>query len=139
MILIAMELSQTQKEQLNKIFSENKVCLAYLFGSLARGKTGRLSDVDIAVYFDDEIPNQERFSLKLDLIDELQKVFQKNVDLVVLQDAPPLLINKILKEGIKVYSKNEEKRAFFETCSFMEFLDWKWHLDKYTKATFESI
>lgn len=127
------------ENKIKKVLENYPILFAYLFGSSARGKTGALSDVDIAVYFENQISSQNRFNLKLDLIDEFQKVFKKNIDLVILQEAPPLLLNRVLKEGIKVYSKNEEKRVFFETRSSMEFLDWKWHLDKYTRATFESI
>ena len=127
------------KDKIKKVLENYPIVFAYLFGSSARGKTGALSDVDIAVYFENQISEKDRFNLKLDLIDKFQKVFQKNIDIVILQEAPPLLLNRVLKEGIKVYSKNEGKRMSFETLSSMKFLDWKWHLDKYTKATFESI
>ena len=66
------------KDKIKKVLENYPIVFAYLFGSSARGKTGALSDVDIAVYFENQISEKDRFNLKLDLIDKFQKVFQKN-------------------------------------------------------------
>jgi hypothetical protein len=127
------------KIKTKKALAKYPIVFAYLFGSAASGKIGRMSDIDVAVYFNENISEEKRFELRLDLIEELEKIFRKKIDVVSLRDCPPLLLNRILKKGKKIYSLNEKKRVIFETRAFMQFLDWQWHLDKYTKATMESF
>ncbi len=42
--------------------------LAYLFGSSAKGRYGKLSDIDIGVYLSDSLPKKERHLKHLELI-----------------------------------------------------------------------
>ena len=44
---------------LAEIFTRSGVVLAYLFGSQARGETGPLSEVDIAVLFSPDISKKK--------------------------------------------------------------------------------
>jgi predicted nucleotidyltransferase len=74
----------------------------YLFGSYAEGRAHRESNVDIAVFLDfDTYPSaKERFEAKLRLIAGRGSVLHRNdVDLVVLNDAPPELGAHIVTEG----------------------------------------
>ncbi|MGC9336910.1 MAG: nucleotidyltransferase domain-containing protein [Candidatus Cloacimonadia bacterium] len=50
---------------------QKHVKLAYLFGSVAEGKEGKLSDVDIAVFLDESLSKKERVDLQLKLISGL--------------------------------------------------------------------
>lgn len=62
--------------------------VAYLFGSIARGEENCLSDIDIAVLFDEVLTKKEAFDLQLRLIVDLGDLLKtKNVDLVVLNDS----------------------------------------------------
>lgn len=45
-----------------------QVLFTYLFGSQATGKVTPMSDVDIAVYFDERLSATEQFRLRLELI-----------------------------------------------------------------------
>jgi uncharacterized protein len=51
-------------EAFESLRSDEDVVFAYLFGSLAKGKAGPLSDVDIAVYCREDVSLAEK---KLDL------------------------------------------------------------------------
>jgi len=125
------------KKQLSKIFKKQNVVLAYLFGSQAKGKIGPLSDIDIAVYFNESVKADERFDLRLETLGQLMDLFKTNeIDLVVLNDAPPLLAHRILKEGILIFSDNEKRRLEFEVKAVLKYLDWKPYLDKYTAEVF---
>lgn len=127
------------KKQLAEVFEKQKVVLAYLFGSQAKGKTGPLSDVDIAIYFDEKVVLNERFDLRLEVLGELMDLFKTDeVDLVVLNDAPVLLAHRILKEGILIFSGDDKKRLEYEVKAVLKYLDWKPHLDKYTREIFDS-
>lgn len=130
-------MKQEVKEQLEQIFKRQKVTFAYLFGSQAKGTAGALSDIDIAVYFGDEAVADVRFDLRLKVLGELTDLYKTDkVDLVVLNDAPPLLAHRILKEGLLVFSGNDKIRLEYETNAVLKYLDWKPYLDKYTKEVF---
>lgn len=55
---------------------QKRVKLAYLFGSVAEGKEGKLSDVDLAVFPDESLGKKERFNLQLKLISELTSIIK---------------------------------------------------------------
>jgi predicted nucleotidyltransferase len=115
------------------------VVFAYLFGSQAKGTAGSLSDIDIAVYFAEEVVAGERFDVRLGLLGELTDLYKTDrVDLVVLNDAPPLLAHRILKEGLLIFSDDDKMRLEYEVKAVLKYLDWKPYLDKYTQEVFGS-
>ncbi len=125
------------KEQLARIFKRRRVVFAYLFGSQAKGTAGSLSDIDIAVYFDDEVDAGEHFDLKLKVLGEITDLYKTDeVDLVVLNDTPPLLAHRILKEGILIFSDNDKIRLEYEVKAVLKYLDWKPFIDRYTREVF---
>src|SRR5438045_7557278 len=84
---------------------------AYLFGSLARHASHRESDVDVAVLLDVRIfpAAQQRFEARVDLIGALASALAiPEVDLVILNDAPPHLARRILTEGTRVFCADAE-------------------------------
>lgn len=128
---------EIEKEKLNEIFEKNKIALAYLFGSVAKKKTGPLSDIDIAVLFDEKVSSAQYFDRKLTVMGELADLFKTdNIDVVVLNEAPPLLTHRIIKEGTPFFSQNEKRRLEFELRAIMRYLDWKPHLRKYVREAF---
>lgn len=98
--------------------AEPDIAFAYLFGSVAKGRSGPLSDVDVAVYFNCAGDAPSRFDRRLQLMSKLSNVLQRNdVDVVSLQDAPIDLAFEILAYGKLIFSKaNAIKTTFiFET------------------------
>lgn len=127
------------KEKLKKIFEKNRVVFAYLFGSQVKRKTGKLSDIDIAVFLDEKIPCSKFFDIRLKLVGELGDFFKRNdIDVVILNEAPPLLSHRILKEGKVIFSKDRRKQIEYEVRAILRYLDWKPYLEKYTKEVFGS-
>ena len=91
-------------EELKALFIKHGVVLAYLFGSQAEGKTTPLSDIDLAVLFRSNIPASQRFRAQIDLIGDCGHVFHRNdVDVIVLNEAPPLLAYNVVKFGRALY------------------------------------
>lgn len=92
------------------------VVSAYLFGSHAAGRAHRESDVDVAVLLERERhpTRRHRFDARVRLTAELISVLHHNgVDLVVLNDAPPLLARHIVWEGTRVFvADGEEDRVY---------------------------
>jgi uncharacterized protein len=100
---------------------ESKVLFAYLFGSQARKDTGPLSDLDIAVYLDETV--EDLFSYRLRLIEMMMKILKdERVDIVVLNNANPLLRHEVMKVGI-VLKENKVLRVSFEVKTAKDYLD----------------
>lgn len=99
---------------------EKRVKFAYLFGSRARGRTGPLSDTDVAVYLDRRIKHGD---YRLKLMEELSKILKSDhLDLVVLNQAPPLLRHEIIKYG-RLLKDDASRRILFEAETIRECLD----------------
>lgn len=112
--------------QLQRLFQEHQVVLAYLFGSQATGKAGPLSDVDIAVLFAEGLSSSERFRLRCHLIAELMGVFRRNdVEVVDLAEASPVLRNQVRRYGQLLYCSDERQRVHFQTEALRDYLDTK--------------
>jgi uncharacterized protein len=82
------------------------IASAYLFGSHAAGREHRESDLDLAVLLPwYRYPSaRDRFEARVDLISDLGAALGRNdVDLVILNDAPPLLGRRIIYEGRRVF------------------------------------
>jgi len=125
------------KKRLAKNLKKQKVVFAYLFGSQAKGTAGRLSDTDVAVYFDDRIPRDKHFDARLEVLGALMDVLKTDdIDVAVLNDAPPLLAHRILKEGVLIFSDNDKVRLAYEVRAVLKYLDWKPYLDKFTQQVF---
>lgn len=87
------------------------VVSAYLFGSHAAGRAHRESDVDLAVLLDfRKYPAaRERFDARVRLIGTLENLLGRtDVDLVILNDAPPELGARIVTEGKRLFCSDEE-------------------------------
>lgn len=96
------------------------VKFAYLFGSVAKGKAGPLSDLDLAVYLDGRL---DFFKHRLGLREALAKALKtENFDLVVLNKAPLVLKHEIVKNGI-VLKEGRPRRVMFEAAVSQEYLD----------------
>jgi predicted nucleotidyltransferase len=86
------------------------VLSAYLFGSRAEGRSHSESDIDVGVLLSRELaPTQrERFDLRVRIGSQLVGVLKSNdVDVVVLNDAPPLLARRIVTGGHRVFVRDD--------------------------------
>ena len=96
------------------------VRFAYLFGSQALDKTTALSDIDIAVFLDKGV---DPLYYRLKLIETFTRATRKeNIDIVVLNQATPLLKHEVISAGI-VLKEAREERLLFETAVLREYLD----------------
>lgn len=98
------------------------VVFAFLFGSHGRGRGGATSDLDVAVYLGRSFTQADVAAIRTDL----ERITGKDVDLVLLNDAPPgiawaamggkLLVNKdprfYLEEMLRVSREAEDFHAF---------------------------
>ena len=98
---------------------------AYIFGSLARGAGQAHSDIDIAVYVDEEKTRPGLFGYRSELTSRLMSGLGTNsIDVVLLNRAPPLLYHRVLRDGSRLFSRDlrattvREGRALSRHCDF---------------------
>lgn len=87
------------------------VVSVYLFGSRAAGRSNTGSDVDLGVLLRWDLfrTARERFEQRLRLAADLGHALARNdVDLVVLNEAPPTLGRRIVTEGHRVFCAEPE-------------------------------
>ena len=79
---------------------------------------------DVAVLLGAEVPEDERFDARLAMTGEIGQLFcRDDVDLVVLNDASPLLAYEVLQRGLRLYSANERDRIEFQVRTLREYED----------------
>jgi len=131
---------QEQQEKLNKIFKENHIVLAYLFGSAAGKKMGPLSDIDIAVLFSDRIKKEKYFDKRLKLALEIDGVLGVyKTEVICLNEAPPLLKHRAVFYGISIYVSSPELKREFELRVLQEYEDFNYFLKKSYETTKKHI
>lgn len=113
-------------ERINDVLSARREILeAYLFGSHARGEGQAHSDIDIAVFVDRAKTEPSLFGYRSELTCVLMSGLGTNsVDVVVLNDAPPLLYHRVLRDGTRLLARDlrattvREGRALSRHCDF---------------------
>jgi len=102
---------------------------AYLFGSQARGDAMPHSDIDVAVYVDRERLLPDPWGYTADLITDLMSALGRNeIDVVILNNAPPLLYHRVLRDGERLMSRDlaatttREGYAISRYCDYLPVL-----------------
>jgi predicted nucleotidyltransferase len=117
-----------EKSVVDFLSKQEHVKLAYLFGSVAEGKKGKLSDVDLAVFLDESLSKPDRFNLQLKLIYELTGIMKTDkVDLVIMNDAPLSLNYEIIKANHPLLVEDEGKKIDFEHRILSRYLDRRYY------------
>lgn len=117
-------LSEIKQKAAQFFSSKPDVRFAFLFGSLAERKDTPLSDVDLAVYVDERVPSQEAHEFVSKLTTELMGVLKTNeIDLVLLNEAPPLLRHRILTRGESLFVRDPIQEQRFFVRSLQDYFD----------------
>lgn len=121
--------------QLESLFKKEKsIVFAYVFGSVAQEQTNRESDVDIAVYFDDNRVD-DLFQERLFLIGKIQTILQKLTEVVVLNEVKSTFFKfVIIKEGKVIFERDHGTRVDFELRTMQEYYDYQPFIEEYNKA-----
>ena len=107
-------------EELKNILAEEEnILFAYVFGSYAKGDFHNSSDIDIALYL-----KEDSFDYYLEIVKKLQSLFDKEIDMVILNRVKNLfLIEDIINNSVVL--KDNEKRLEYESYKWMEIVDFK--------------
>ena len=93
------------EKKLNEALSrEPAVATCYVFGSFLSPAFGQESDVDLAMlFFPDSIPQPLDV---LDLKDRFSNALRRDVDIVVLNRASPIIAMQVLRKGKKLVERD---------------------------------
>ena len=115
-------LSERTISHLKQVFTAKPdILLVYVFGSQARGKARETSDVDLAVLF----KNSPSLDDHADLAVRCMRVLGTDkVDVVVLNDASPLLKFEVIKDGKLIHQNcSDDDLNRFELLAIKMFFD----------------
>lgn len=98
-----------------------EVSLAVLFGSIARGKVGPRSDVDVGVLLEPDTP-ESRSRVEVELG---RAVSGRDIDVIFLKDAPPLLRFEIARDGVVLRQEEDGLWTDFKTRAMIDWWDWE--------------
>jgi hypothetical protein len=117
---------RTLAETSQRFARRPEVLVAYLFGSHAREKPTPISDVDFAVLLSEAVPCGAYLDYRIALMQELTRIFRSDeVQVVILNHAPPLLAYKVIVEGKPLLCRDELARLRFRTDATRRYLDTK--------------
>ena len=106
--------------------SREEVLEAYIFGSQARAQVQPHSDIDVAVYIDETRAEDAGYGYRSHLTAALMSgLGTDRVDVVLLNHAPPVLYHRVLRDGVRVLSRDlatttgREGRALSRYCDYV--------------------
>jgi predicted nucleotidyltransferase len=127
-----MEISVQNKIALI-LSKQTNIKFAYIFGSALKNKTRYGSDLDIALYFENE-PDLLTIG---ELAIQLEKEVEKKIDLIMLNNldkSNPCLAYSVLSKGIVVYTRDENTFKEFKRSVLLHYLDFKYVRDMFDTA-----
>ena len=109
---------QKIKKELLNYFKDSEAI--YLFGSFANNTFNENSDIDIAILYKQPIPTLELFKKQ----NELFMIFNRNIDLIDLQNTNLVFTYEIINHSIKLksskYATNFENRIWWNYLTFQD-------------------
>jgi predicted nucleotidyltransferase len=106
------------------LVKQGDVLAAYLFGSQVTGKIRPDSDIDLSLLLS-ESDKMERFERRLQMMHEISRICGVEADVIILNDAPLVLVHQILKTGQLFYEIDRRARVTFEVRAGKDYADLK--------------
>jgi len=112
---------------------QTNIKFAFIFGSAINNKTRYGSDLDIAIYFDND---PDLLSIG-ELAVKLEKEVERKIDLIKLNNldkSNPCLAYSVLSKGIVIYPVDEKSFKEFKRSVLLHYLDFKFIRDMFDAA-----
>lgn len=115
-----------KKEIENKIrdhfTKQNDISAVYIFGSFNTKRFSQNSDLDLAVIYYEGLNKFKRFDLKLELMAELEKLIDLEVDIVDFENVDLKFKHQIL-DGKLIYCSDQSRRVELEKKAILNYID----------------
>ena len=121
------------KEAIREMLKKHEeILFAYLHGSFVKKDAFR--DIDVAIYLERMPASVLEYELQMET--DLMKALRKYiVDVRVLNGAPLSFKYNVIKDGIVLLSKDDDKRADFEEKTIVLYLDFLPYRKLYLRET----
>ncbi len=117
-----------------------QLVLAYVFGSQARGRAHRRSDLDVAILLADEPADEECTGQRLEVIGDLMRLLATNdVDVLILNQAPLVMRYQVIRTGKLIYYHHRQEAINFRVKTLNLYFDFKPILDHHRQVFFQKI
>jgi predicted nucleotidyltransferase len=108
--------------------------LAALFGSHARGTASPDSDLDLALRLHPDDPREHDR-----LVTEIERAVGREVDVVVMDAAPPLLRFEIARDGAMLVERRPYAWADFRARAMIDWWDFAPYAEMFASAAIERL
>jgi len=131
---LMLSFNELEEEIVSVCKGQREIIAAHLFGSRASGEGKKTSDVDIALLLDDREANNFPY---LEFKVTLERVLNKNVDLIILNQAGEILKHQIRKYGKIIYESNPKMRKQWEILPRKLYQDFLYLHNIYMKKLYD--
>ena len=114
------------------VLADDQLIAAYLFGSVARGTDSPRSDVDLGILLR-TAPAGMLDDLQFELEGDLERTLGRRTQVVVLNNAPPDLVHRIMRDGRILVDRDPAARIRFEVRARNEYFDLLPILNRYRR------
>jgi predicted nucleotidyltransferase len=98
------------------VATHTEIQAAYVFGSVVAGRARQDSDLDVAVLVDHRVTARGMLKYRLKLMADLGSALHRSdVEVVILNQASPLLAHRVLSRGSLVFERSASERVRFQT------------------------
>lgn len=119
------------------LHNDTSIHFAYLFGSQVKDTVDHFSDVDIGIYLDQNLTDEEKFKKQLLLISQLcSKLKREDIDLIILNKDNVTINHSVMRDGILLFERDRMQRIDWEADILSKWFDWEFTLKKW-KESFE--
>jgi hypothetical protein len=97
---------------------------------MATGHARPGSDVDVAVRLVDGLSPEDRFRIRLELMESMERRIGRAVDVIILNDAALVLVNQVFSKGVAIFVRDPCAEEMFMVLKQKEFFDFRYYLDR---------
>ncbi len=112
--------------------ADDRLLAAYLFGSVARGIHSSSSDVDLGILLR-TAPAGMLDDLQSELEGNIERALGRRTQIVVLNNAPPDLVHRVMRDGRILVDRDPAARIRFEVRARNEYFDLLPTLNRYRR------
>ena len=106
------------------VAKRREIQAAYIFGSVVSGRARRDSDIDVALLLNENSPYLKTLDYRLRVATDISRAIGRpDLDLVILNDAPPVLAHQVLSKGKLIFERSRTARVAFQVRAVNLYLD----------------
>lgn len=114
------DIEKILEENIEDLTQKFNISLIYVFGSYAKGRNTKKSDIDIAILTHGET----NAYIKLNILGRLIDIFNReDIDLVILNNSNEVLRFQIIKYGKAIYADSLYSKVMFESKVMSRYMD----------------